>query len=505
MAQQLLGAAPGSTNDAVTVGYADGKYAPLASPTLSGTTTISLLKVTGGTPGANKVLTSDASGNATWAAQLVTSVAGRTGAITIGQSDVTGLTTTLSAKADLDGGGKIPQSQLPAIALTEHLGAVASQSAMLALTGQRGDWCTRTDTNTNWTLIAEPSSSLSSWLQHTYPASPVSSVAGRTGAITLSVADVSGAAPLASPIFTGLVTIPSLKFTAGAIGDGKVMTSDSAGWARWDDPAVVSVAGKTGAVTLDASDIPGLVGTLAAKADLASGKLVPEQVPMASSTSLGGVLVGDDPYAWPEPDNALVGYATLQKIPANNTVDLPPGMMGIPIVFSLLQAFQYWVGAGWISTDPDSTPPAIVYDALHPDLQLALGKGLTSLQTTNPTVTSGTLTTPELRVTGTSSGLPAVGKVLTATDTAGNMSWQSPAPAPVTSVAGKTGAVTLAKGDVGLGNVDNTADSAKPVSTAQQTALNGKANALGITTGVWSGPSASRPAVGTTGVIYLEY
>ena len=36
----------------------------------------------------------------------------------------------------------------------------------------------------------------------------------------------------------------------------------------------------------------------------------------------------------------------------------------------------------------------------------------------------------------------------------------------VTSVAGKTGAVTLAKGDVGLGDVDNTADSVKSVSNA---------------------------------------
>jgi len=36
----------------------------------------------------------------------------------------------------------------------------------------------------------------------------------------------------------------------------------------------------------------------------------------------------------------------------------------------------------------------------------------------------------------------------------------------VTSVAGKTGVVTLVKGDVGLGNVDNTADSVKNVATA---------------------------------------
>jgi len=47
---------------------------------------------------------------------------------------------------------------------------------------------------------------------------------------------------------------------------------------------------------------------------------------------------------------------------------------------------------------------------------------------------------------------------------------------PVTSVAGKTGAVTLVKGDVGLGNVDNTSDASKPISTAVQTALNGKAD-----------------------------
>lgn len=44
----------------------------------------------------------------------------------------------------------------------------------------------------------------------------------------------------------------------------------------------------------------------------------------------------------------------------------------------------------------------------------------------------------------------------------------------VNSVAGKTGNITLDKSDVGLGNVDNTSDMNKPVSTATQTALNGK-------------------------------
>ena len=46
------------------------------------------------------------------------------------------------------------------------------------------------------------------------------------------------------------------------------------------------------------------------------------------------------------------------------------------------------------------------------------------------------------------------------------------------TVAGKalTGNITLAKGDVGLGNVDNTSDASKPISTAQQAALDDKEN-----------------------------
>ena len=50
----------------------------------------------------------------------------------------------------------------------------------------------------------------------------------------------------------------------------------------------------------------------------------------------------------------------------------------------------------------------------------------------------------------------------------------------VDSVAGKTGAVTLDKADVGLDQVDNTSDADKPVSTATQTALTAKADATAL-------------------------
>lgn len=46
----------------------------------------------------------------------------------------------------------------------------------------------------------------------------------------------------------------------------------------------------------------------------------------------------------------------------------------------------------------------------------------------------------------------------------------------VSTVNGYTGTVVLVKADVGLGNVDNTSDVNKPVSTAQQAALDLKAN-----------------------------
>ena len=51
---------------------------------------------------------------------------------------------------------------------------------------------------------------------------------------------------------------------------------------------------------------------------------------------------------------------------------------------------------------------------------------------------------------------------------------QIKAQSPVQSVASKTGAVTLDKSDVGLGNVDNTSDADKPISSATQSALNAK-------------------------------
>ncbi len=85
---------------------------------------------------------------------------------------------------------------------------------------------------------------------------------------------------------------------------------------------------------------------------------------------------------------------------------------------------------------------------------------------------TGKLTVPSLQVSG---GSPTTGYVLMS-DNVGNATWSPVPSAPVTSVAGKTGVVTLVKADVGLANADNTSDANKPISSATQTALNAKEN-----------------------------
>ena len=101
---------------------------------------------------------------------------------------------------------------------------------------------------------------------------------------------------------------------------------------------------------------------------------------------------------------------------------------------------------------------------------------------------------------------PAIGeagKIYVAKDTNKTYRWSGSVYIYITSgavdsVAGKTGVVTLVKGDVGLGNVDNTSDLNKPVSTATQIALNGKVNNTGNETIAGTKTFSSLPKVPLT-------
>jgi len=61
---------------------------------------------------------------------------------------------------------------------------------MLALDADRGDLAIRSDLSKTFVLAAEPATSLANWLELLTPTDAVLSVAGRTGAITLTRADI---------------------------------------------------------------------------------------------------------------------------------------------------------------------------------------------------------------------------------------------------------------------------------------------------------------------------
>lgn len=107
------------------------------------------------------------------------------------------LTKALSTKADLVG-GKVPTSQIPAVALTKPT-QVTSRGAMMALDAQEGDVAiiTTGPDKGSYMLGSGPKNVFESWMELAVSQdAPVKSVNGQTGTIVLSPRDV-GAAPAA--------------------------------------------------------------------------------------------------------------------------------------------------------------------------------------------------------------------------------------------------------------------------------------------------------------------
>jgi len=94
----------------------------------------------------------------------------------------------------LDANGKLADSVVPKIAMTNTF-VVASQTAMLALsTAQEGDVAVRTDLNKSFILKASPYSTLANWQELLTPTDAVTSVNGSTGAVSITLAGLGGVA-----------------------------------------------------------------------------------------------------------------------------------------------------------------------------------------------------------------------------------------------------------------------------------------------------------------------
>lgn len=96
----------------------------------------------------------------------------------------------------LDANSKIPNAQLPPLAITDIF-PVNSQAAMLALsTAEQGDVAIRSDINKSFILSQSPASTLSNWLELLTPTGAVQSVNGMTGVVNIT--DITGNAGTAT-------------------------------------------------------------------------------------------------------------------------------------------------------------------------------------------------------------------------------------------------------------------------------------------------------------------
>lgn len=146
--------------------------------------------------------------------------------------------------ATLGSDGKIPSSQLSAIAITDT-SVVASQAAMLALTAQTGDVAVRTDLNKSFILKGTDPTELTDWQELLTPTDAVQSVNGQTGTVSLSTSNISegtnlywttdrfdtrlGSANLnASNLYSGTVPLARLS----GITNTEIASDAAIGWSK---------------------------------------------------------------------------------------------------------------------------------------------------------------------------------------------------------------------------------------------------------------------------------
>lgn len=276
--------------------------------------------------------------------------------------DVSGLTLALADKlpiaekgaangvATLDSAGKIPESQIPAVAITDTF-AVANQAEMLALTAQRGDVAVRSDLNETFILAVEPASSLANWILLRTPTNAVLSVAGKTGAVGLNSADVglgnvNNTSDLDKPISTDTANA-----LAGKLGDAP---SDGQQYVRKNSAWSVLVGGGGGSGDMQASvyDPQNISGDAFDRANHTGTQL------MASITDKQGKVL-DDPVIVSDGDTDSLmtpGGYLLDSNPANGplagTTVLVSAADGYTLqqllspIFGVIQ-MRYHDGAAW--------------------------------------------------------------------------------------------------------------------------------------------------------------
>jgi len=248
--------------------------------------------------------------------------------------------------ASLDSAGKVPTSQLPAVAIAETY-VVNSQAAMLALPSDVGEIAIRTDVSKSFILTASPASTLGNW-QELLTSDAVTSVDGQTGNVSLASTYVN----VTGDTMSGALAMGTNKIT----GMGDPTSAQDAATKNYVDTAVIAPSNLTGPITSvgSATSVAAQTGTGSTFVMQTSPTLTTPNIGVATATSINGTTIPNTATLVTTADTALlVPSQTGQngKVLTTNGTASSWGSAGSATYYQTSAPTATAVGELWVDSD----------------------------------------------------------------------------------------------------------------------------------------------------------